>query len=71
MQYIKSVAELRLEIQQYVAHCFGISNDMSLRILFQGRLDGHHDPFVGSGAISKSGLDNPSCRKTVHIGTMS
>lgn len=40
MQYIQSVAELRLEIQQYVAHCFGISNDMSLRILFQGRLDG-------------------------------
>lgn len=32
MQYIQSVAELRLEIQQYVAHCFGISNDMSLRI---------------------------------------
>lgn len=32
MQYIQSVAELRLEIQQYVTHCFGISNDMSLRI---------------------------------------
>ena len=32
MQYIQSVAELRQEIQQYVAHCFGISNDMSLRI---------------------------------------
>lgn len=60
MQYIQSVAELRQEIQQYVAHCFGINNDMSLRIRINDDLMDTTTLLSGLAQLEADGTIHPA-----------